>query len=52
MAFAPAVFAAPPVHDKVKALFAARDIAINCSHVHKRLIPKLNAQPMQRLRAM
>lgn len=31
----PAVFAVPPVHDKIKTLFAERDIAVNYSHVLK-----------------
>ncbi len=35
----PAVFAVPPVHDKVKALFAGRDIAVNYSHVLKAIDP-------------
>jgi sulfide:quinone oxidoreductase len=35
----PAVFAIPPVHEKVKALFAARDIAVNYSHVLKAIDP-------------
>ncbi|MGB3271623.1 MAG: FAD/NAD(P)-binding oxidoreductase [Xanthobacteraceae bacterium] len=35
----PAVFAVPPVHDKVKALFAERDIAVNYSHVLKAIDP-------------
>lgn len=33
------VFAVPPVHDKVKVLFAERDIAINYSHVLKAIDP-------------
>ncbi|MCC6946822.1 MAG: NAD(P)/FAD-dependent oxidoreductase [Bradyrhizobiaceae bacterium] len=35
----PAVFAVPPVHDKVKTLFAERDIAVNYSHVLKAIDP-------------
>ena len=35
----PAVFAVPPVHDKVKALFAERDVAVNYSHVLKAMDP-------------
>jgi sulfide:quinone oxidoreductase len=34
-----AVFTVPPVHDKVKALFAARDVAVNYSHVLKAVDP-------------
>jgi sulfide:quinone oxidoreductase len=35
----PAVFAVPPVHEKVKALFAERDVAVNYSHVLKAIDP-------------
>jgi sulfide:quinone oxidoreductase len=35
----PAVFAVPPVHDKVKTLFAERDIAVNYNHVLKAIDP-------------
>lgn len=35
----PAVFAVPPVNDKVKEMFAARDIAVNYSHVLKAIEP-------------
>jgi sulfide:quinone oxidoreductase len=35
----PAVFAVPPVHDKVKVLFAERDIAVNYSHVLRAIDP-------------
>lgn len=35
----PALFAVPPVHDKVKALFAERDIVVNYSHVLKAIEP-------------
>ncbi|MBX3553101.1 MAG: NAD(P)/FAD-dependent oxidoreductase [Pseudolabrys sp.] len=35
----PALFAVPPVHDKVKALFAERDIAANYNHVLKSIDP-------------
>jgi sulfide:quinone oxidoreductase len=34
-----AVFTVPPVHDKVKTLFAARDVAVNYSHVLKAIDP-------------
>jgi sulfide:quinone oxidoreductase len=33
------VFTVPPVHDKVKTLFAARDVAVNYSHVLKAIDP-------------
>jgi sulfide:quinone oxidoreductase len=35
----PAVFAVPPVHEKVKALFAERDVAVHYSHVLKAIDP-------------
>lgn len=35
----PAVFAVPPVHEKVKTLFAERDVAVNYSHVLKAIDP-------------
>ncbi len=35
----PVLFAVPPVHEKVKSLFAARDIAANYSHVLKAIDP-------------
>ena len=35
----PALFAVPPVHEKVKSLFAAREIAANYSHVLKAIDP-------------
>jgi sulfide:quinone oxidoreductase len=35
----PAVFAVPPVHEKVKALFAERGVAVNYSHVLKAIDP-------------
>ncbi len=35
----PALFAVPPVHEKVKSLFAARDIAANYNHVLKAIDP-------------
>ncbi|MCK9550868.1 FAD/NAD(P)-binding oxidoreductase [Aquamicrobium sp.] len=35
----PAVFAVAPVNDKVKEMFAARDIAVNYSHVLKAIDP-------------
>ncbi len=35
----PALFAVPPVHEKVKSLFAARDIATNYNHVLKAIDP-------------
>lgn len=35
----PAVFAVPPVHDKVKVLFAQRGVAVNYSHVLKAIDP-------------
>lgn len=38
-AHSPVVFTVPPVHDKVKALFAERDIAVNYSHVLKAIDP-------------
>jgi sulfide:quinone oxidoreductase len=34
-----AVFTVPPVHDKVKTLFATRDVAVNYSHVLKAIDP-------------
>ncbi|MFA5581167.1 MAG: FAD/NAD(P)-binding oxidoreductase [Paracoccaceae bacterium] len=35
----PGVFAIPPVNDKVAALFAARDVAVNYSHVLRAIDP-------------
>jgi sulfide:quinone oxidoreductase len=35
----PAVFAVPPVHEKVKTLFAERGVAVNYSHVLKAIEP-------------
>ncbi|MCC6887413.1 MAG: NAD(P)/FAD-dependent oxidoreductase [Hyphomicrobiales bacterium] len=35
----PTVFTVPPVHEKVKTLFAERDIAVNYSHVLKAIDP-------------
>lgn len=35
----PAVFAVPPVHEKVKTLFAERGVAVNYSHVLKAIDP-------------
>jgi sulfide:quinone oxidoreductase len=38
-AHGPAVFAVPPVNDKVKEMFAARDVAVNYGHVLKAIDP-------------